>query len=108
MTSDTADPDSDGLSNLVEYGLNLEPLKSDQPSLEFKLQNGIPEIVYKRGTAANLGGTTVSLEWSNNLSNWFSTGVNETVVSDDGVHQVIKVTISGTSSSNCFVRLKTQ
>jgi sugar lactone lactonase YvrE len=106
--ADGADPDGDGLKNLLEYALNLPPNAASRVPAAVQAAGGNLEYTYTRGTAAYNGGTTFQVEWSDDLTTWFSTGVVESLLSDDGTHQQVKATLPAGSGGGRFVRLRVQ
>jgi hypothetical protein len=106
--ADAADPDRDGLPNLLEYALNLSPNAASRATTAVQAAGGNLEYTYTRGTAAYNGGMTFQVEWSDDLSTWFTTGVVESLISDDGTHQQVKATLPAGSAGRRFVRLRVQ
>jgi hypothetical protein len=106
--ADAADPDRDGLPNLLEYALNLSPNAASRVPAAVQAAGGNLEYTYTRGTAAYNGGTTFQVEWSDDLTTWFTTGVVESLISDDGTHQQVKATLPAGSGDRRFVRLRVQ
>lgn len=106
--ADDADPDGDGLKNLLEYALNLPPNAASRVPANMQATGGNLEYTYTRGTAAFNGGTIFQVEWSDELSAWSSAGVVETLLSDDGTYQQVKATIPAGSGGRRFVRLRVQ
>jgi hypothetical protein len=106
--ADAADPDSDGLPNLLEYALNLPPNAVSRATAAVQAAGGNLEYTYTRGTAAYNSGTSFQVEWSDDLTTWFTTGVVESLISDDGTHQQVKATLPAGSGSRRFVRLRVQ
>jgi sugar lactone lactonase YvrE len=106
--ADGADPDGDGLKNLLEYALNLPPNAASRAPAAVQAAGGNLEYTYTRGTAAYNGGTSFQVEWSDDLTTWFTTGVVESLISDDGTHQQVKATLPAGSGGRRFVRLRVQ
>ena len=106
-TADAADYDNDGIPNLIEWACNLDPTT----------RNGLPATVtangtsfaytYSRSTAVANAGTSFIVEWSNTLAagSWSSSGVVQTVLSDDGTTQQVQAVIPITTESAKFVHL---
>lgn len=84
MESLTADPDSDGMSNQVEYGLGGNPSLSDShdvlPGLELNAADGADRVVYvyRRRRDAAACGLSYVVESSMNLirGDWEALPVN--------------------------------
>lgn len=105
---DGEDPDDDGLPNLLEYALNLPPNAASRVSAAAHVAGSNLEYTYTRSTAAYNGGTTFQVEWSDDLTTWFTTGVVESLISDDGTLQQVKATLPAGSGGRRFVRLRVQ
>ncbi|MBC8041477.1 MAG: hypothetical protein H7Y06_13105 [Opitutaceae bacterium] len=70
ISGDSADPDADGISNLLEYALGTEP-KSPDTSTRLPtpaIDNDRLTLTYTRPTTNT--DLTYTLEWSDNLSTW--------------------------------------
>jgi hypothetical protein len=106
--ADYEDPDKDGMPNLLEYALNLSPNAASRATAAVQAAGGNLEYTYTRGTVAYNGGTTFQVEWSDDLTTWFTTGVVESLISDDGTHQQVKATLPAGSGGRRFVRLRVQ
>jgi uncharacterized delta-60 repeat protein len=104
--ADDADPDGDGLKNLLEYALNLPPTAASRVPASVAATGGNLEYTYTRGTAAFNGGMAYQVEWSNNLTTWSGADVVETMLSDDGTIQQVKATLPSGSGGRRFVRLR--
>jgi uncharacterized delta-60 repeat protein len=73
------DADADGIENLIEYALDLEPLQSDPSALPV-LENGVLNYTYVRLRSDIL----YTAETSENLTNWTATGVDQGTPAPDG------------------------
>lgn len=107
-----ADPDADGLANLLEFYLGLEP---DQPdfataALALELADGELRYTYRRSKAQ----TRFSgwIEWTDTLSAetvWQSSGVTDEWVSDAGAYEVRRARVPmPPTTSRRFLRLHIQ
>ena len=108
VAADTADPDFDGLANLLEFATNSIPtLSSSQPGQAVRNSSNL-EFIYTRNKAAMSGGITFAVEWSDTLpgTSWSSTGVTQQVLSDNGTVQQVKATLPVGSAGRRFVHLK--
>ena len=90
IAGDLADPELDGLANLLEYAQNLDPnAASDGPV--FGIEPGFITITYRRNLAATDIAFTVQ-EAVNlpGINAWTTASVIEEILSDDGTTRVIK------------------
>ena len=104
----TADPDHDGVPNLLEYATKMNPAANDVVPQSATKNGGTLDFVYTKNKAAT--DITYVVEWSDTLLNdWSTIGVSSpTVLSDNGVTQQIKVTVpAGSGVMRRFVHLKT-
>ena len=105
-----ADPDKDGMTNLMEYYLGLSPTSSSGSGGVFSLSKGSNNTVsftYRR--AKSVTGVSSQVQANGDLSassSWGTNGVQETVV-DKGTYE--EVTGTGTiapGATKMFMRLK--
>lgn len=85
-----ADPDRDGLANVVEYFMGLSPsdgVSTAQMSAE-TAQPGKVSMQYRR--SKNTQGVSGVMKWKNELTdaNWSADGVTDELVSDQGDHEL--------------------
>ena len=108
--ADDADPDKDGLLNLLEFALNLNPNIYNSVPASAQLNGSNLEYTYTRGTAAFNGGQIFRVEWSDTLGtlSWSSGGVMEEVLSDNGTVQQMKATLPAGTNGRRFVRLRVE
>jgi hypothetical protein len=106
-TADTADYDGDGICNLLEYALNLSPTTASKLPMSAAMNGTNYEYSYTRSSAAANAGITFAIEWSASLStaSWSSSGVTQTVLSDDGTTQQVKAVIPMNAATAMFVHL---
>ena len=107
--ADNADPDGDGLPNLIEFATGKDPTISQTASgTGASVNAGTLEYTYTRSLDALNSGTTFTVEWNDTLdpTQWSNTGVTEVILSDDGLLQQVKATLPASSTGNRFVRLK--
>jgi len=105
--SDTADTDSDGATNLLEYATKMDPAAGDTVPQSATRNGGVIDFVYTRNKSAT--DVTFIVEWSDTLANdWSTSGVGAPVIlADNGVTQQIKVTVpAGAGVTRRFVHLK--
>ncbi len=92
--ADTADPDNDGLTNLMERALGLHPLQAGALSVQTVTNGAVIEFTYTRSVAA-LADTEFRVEWSDTLTGgtWSTAGVTEAVLNDNGTTQTVCATV---------------
>lgn len=108
--ADNADPDGDGVPNLVEFATGKNPTTaggaaSSSTSIS---SSGSLDYTYTRSLDAVNSGTTFIVEWNDSLNpaQWSSAGVTETVLSDNGLIQQVKATMPAGATGRRFVHLK--
>jgi len=106
-TADAADYDGDGIPNLIEYALSLNPKSADKLPVASAINGANFEYTYTRSTAAVNAGAIFTVQWSNALSagSWSSNGVTQTVLSDDGTNQQVKAVIPMNAATSMFLHL---
>jgi hypothetical protein len=103
ISGNDADPDGDGLPNLVEYALGLDPNGfSSAPSAA--LEGGILSITYTVNQEAT--DVTVLPQWSGNLADWQAGGISVEEVSGTGPIRTMKASLPAAATSARFLRLK--
>lgn len=107
-SADNADPDHDGVSNLMEHATGGNPLHSD-PVLTSQdpAAGGFIHFYYRRSIIA-MAELQFQVEWNDGLSpdGWHSLGVTETILSDDGSIQQVKAQVPTNGKASRFVHLK--
>lgn len=108
--ADTADDDKDGVPNLMEFGLGLNPTLPAVPTFQTQVNGSNLEFTYTRSTAAVLAGRTFQVPWSQTLNgtDWNYADTTQTVLTDNGTFQTVKATVPKGSSGRRFVRLEVQ
>lgn len=108
----TADPDQDGLANLMEYYMGLEPLQPSTNAVVFSNNpTGTPpsmSLIYQRAT--NTTGVTANVVWSSALTNipWRTDGIIENVL-NRGSHEEVTATVTNVPGEAAkFMRLRVQ
>ena len=101
--ADLADPDGDGLSNLLEYATGMSPNASNPMPLTVTKTGNTLEFIYTKNKSAT--DVTYTVEWSDDLASWDTSGITSSVLSDNGTTQQIKATVPA-GGARRFVHLK--
>jgi hypothetical protein len=101
----TGDLDQDGIPNLLEYALNLDPLTPDVAGLPRvgREANFVTLTYTKVMTATDIN---YAVEQSNNLTSWTTATTQDEIVSTNGNIQTIKAKIDLGTATHLFVRLR--
>nr|MCU0781024.1 MBG domain-containing protein [Akkermansiaceae bacterium] len=106
--ADIADPDGDGLANLMEFAVGLDPTLPSTSPLRSEVRGALIELTYTRAKAAVVEVDFI-VEWSDTLAgeSWSTAGVMEISppLADDGVVETILVTVPAEGDRR-FVRLR--
>jgi hypothetical protein len=107
----TADPDKDGLANLMEYymGRQADTYEAAGVVLSNNLSVSPPtmSLIYNRST--NVTGVTGRVVWSSaltNASSWDTNGVSENAVDKGGYEEVTATVTNAPSETLKFLRLR--
>jgi hypothetical protein len=106
--NDQQDPDGDGIPNLLEFATGQHPLNSTTPAQSFTIGTGGECIyIYQRSKAAVADGLIFTVQHNATLdpAGWSSTGITETILSDDGTMQTVRATAPAPAGGTCFMRL---
>ncbi|NBS06904.1 MAG: hypothetical protein EBS69_05785 [Verrucomicrobia bacterium] len=107
----SADPDGDGMSNLLEYYLGLDPTQSGGTNQNTMVvvpgSNNTVSMTYRR--AKGITGVSAAVQASGDLSSansWDANGVQETVT-DKGDYEEVTATVTNPpGATKMFMRLK--
>ena len=108
IAGDLADPDGDGVPNLLEYALAGDPRRSDTGSVPTLTMNPSGAVFqFQRQRDLALDGLTYAVEATDNLSNGWqvATGTTLSVAATNGTTETVRVTIPVTVRP-LFVRLR--
>jgi alpha-tubulin suppressor-like RCC1 family protein len=108
--ADSADPDGDGMSNLLEYALGTDPNNSGVMPAVLALNGANLEYTYTRSTAAKDNGVTYQIEWSDTLAagSWSTETVTQEITSTQGALETVKASVPKGTGGKRFLRLKVQ
>lgn len=103
-----ADPERDGLANLIEWACGLDPTLSSTLPTPAEVVASNVEFTYTRSTAAVNAGAVFAVEWSESMTSldWHTDGVTQQVIGSNGGTQRVKATLSGGTNARRFVRLR--
>ena len=101
----TADPDHDGLPNLVEYYFGTSPSASNAGGLIGAISDGAGNIVFTYRMSKNLAGTTARVQYSTDLLDWTDNSALPTVVSDQGDHYIMRSVVPTAGARGLLLRL---
>ena len=111
ISDDLADPDGDGLANLLEYGLHLDPNAAGATGLpvgEEDAECNCLSLVYRETIAATDLRYTVEAA-DNPGGPWNTNGVEEVIADADFLTRIVRASDTGNSHTNAskrFMHLK--
>lgn len=104
-STNSADPNGDGESNLLEFASGQNPAANSRLITNLVDTGAALEFTYTRSLAAMAGGMSYSVQWSSGMGSWDSSGVTEQILSTAGDIQTIKASLAD-GSVRRFVRLR--
>jgi hypothetical protein len=105
--SETADPDKDGLPNLLEYAFHTDPNSAASSSLPtVGIEPGYVTLTYTKLMSATDLGYVVEATDSLSPSNWQPATVTEEILATSGVTATIKAKVAFTTETQKFLRLR--
>ncbi len=106
LAGENADPDKDGLENLVEYAFQSNPNTSNRPALPTTTLTGSTMSLFYTEAVAN-SDITYQPEWSDNLTTWHITGFTVSLLSNNGTLRSMRASlpVSGPTARR-LIRIK--
>ena len=106
IAADQADADADGVANLLEYALGLDPGASTTNGLPVaESASGQCHMIYTR--PVGLLDVIYAVEWSTDLDTWSGAGVTEEVIQTQGGLQTIRASVTPSpGGTQCFMHLR--
>ncbi len=100
--ANTADPDHDGVANLLEYAFGSNPQQNGRSQIPQPQYNG-STIVYNFSEPTGVSGISYAAEWSQTLdaASWSTAGFSD---AGTGAQHVFTLSVNG--SSSVFVRIR--
>jgi hypothetical protein len=102
--ANTADPDGDGLRNLMEFTLGDSPTRQNIDGVTVSNLGGVLSMYYPRATVST--NVTLRAWWATNLLTWSTNGITETKLSDDGTNQTWRAQVLKSGRTRLFLRLQ--
>ena len=103
IAGDFADPDGDGIVNLLEYGFAQEPLANNSAPA-FALDGGDITLIYRRNLLAP--DLTYVVQKSSNVSIWEPALPTEEILSDNGSVRTIRARVPIGPAGAKFLRIE--
>ena len=104
--SATADPDKDGLNNLLEYAFHTDPNAASVTALpQVGMESGYVTLTYTKLMSATDLSYVVEQSASLSPASWSAAPVTEVVVATSGVTATIKAKVAITTETQKFLRL---
>jgi len=106
--ADTADPDADGLVNLLEFACGLNPVTPSVVPVEMQRDGDALVFIYTRSKDAVRDGVLFAVEWTDDLrqNSWTAEQVVSAVLDETATTERIKATLPGGLGGRRFARLR--
>ena len=88
----TAEPENDGLSNLLKYFMGINPASATASPITCA-PDGLGDIVLYFRMSKNLTGVSYTIDQSTNLNSWTNTGLQGSVIADMGSYYTMKAVV---------------
>jgi len=100
-----ADPDGDGIPNLLEYFLGLDATTRSTTGIVFDAGDGVMTMDYPRSKA--LSGSSGGVEWTTSFTGWSTANVTDSLVTENATHETRRATVPiQQGDSKKFLRLR--
>lgn len=108
-TAPDADPDQDGMVNLLEYYLGSLAGTPDAAASLPVISKDASTVTLTWWRLKSATDTTGTVQWSDAFADWQSTGISAQVISDGGTREHIKATLTlQPGDTRKFLRLKVE
>ncbi|WP_367870897.1 beta strand repeat-containing protein [Luteolibacter sp. Populi] len=104
IAGNDGDPDHDGLANLLEYALGLDP-ESFSVSPAVEVESGVISITYTVNLLAT--DVTIAPKWSDGLESWETAGITLEILGEVGSVRTVKASLPAGSPAK-FLRVEVQ
>ena len=106
--ADTADPNTDGESNLMEFATAQNPTATTRATPTLVKNGATLELTYSRSDAALADAVAFLVEWRDDLTTgtWSTAGVTEQILSDNSTVQSVRASVAAGASGKRFLRLR--
>lgn len=105
VSGDTVDYDHDGLENILEFALAMDPQDTTDRELpEAGVTGNVCHFIYTR--PLNAPGIVYTVEWSTTLSGWSSAGVTEVQIAADATTRTMRASVTLPDGAKGFMRLR--
>lgn len=98
------DADFDGMNNLIEFALYSNPSDQDErPMMLMEDQGSTFSMTYHKAKAASE--YSVQVKWSDDLDEWFTTGIVTSQIDEDSGSYTYKATVPKDGKTSRFMRI---
>lgn len=101
-----ADPDADGLANLIEYGLGTDPRAADAAALAPQVELGAEAWTFTFTKPVGRADVSYTVQASSDLVEWASEAVTLTHVGTEGDREIWQATLPRGAATAVFFRLQ--